>query len=573
MVITLLIWCFVFIVSFGYGQAILQILKFIPENEHPHYYPSQFVPIFFIGFIFCNVLASFFSLFIPINILAFLIITLPGLFLFFRWISSSNSYDIFKPTTSVISKILFVTTGLCLLFYTLWLTSGEIKNSDTYIYHAQSIHWIESYPVVIGLGNFFNRLAYNSSWFVQNALFSFSFLGGRSFHVLNGLLIFLISKFFILEFFLVFKKHEIRLLQIWGLTIIPLGIISIGTQASAPSTDMPVAYLAWFAGYLCMKFNKQENKILSLFIITAVIAFAITIKISIAPLFLLPISLALLSKKSFKLKKLVPIAIWVGLIMLPWMIRNIVISGYAIYPSAVTALPVEWRIPESLVKDDAFGIRAFGFYERAPAEEVMSKPYFERIKFWFFNLTTNQKMMVLVSLFTPLILPIISLDSLLRNKLTFSKSLWITITSFFAGFLFWIFVSPNLRFGYVYILFLFSICLAAGIYLILSNFNISQKMQGYIGVLSLALIISILFVQSFNISDFESRNIFPHDYERRSTQPCTIDGEKATILCASEFGECGYYPFPCHAWGNEVVRMYGKDLIDGFYMELPNINP
>jgi len=64
MVITLLIWCFVFIVSCGYGQTILQFLKFNPENEHPPYYPSHLVPIFFIGFIFCNVLASIINLFL-----------------------------------------------------------------------------------------------------------------------------------------------------------------------------------------------------------------------------------------------------------------------------------------------------------------------------------------------------------------------------------------------------------------------------------------------------------------------------------------------------------------------------
>lgn len=259
--------------------------------------------------------------------------------------------------------------------------------------------------------------------------------------------------------------------------------------------------------------------------------------------------------------------------MLPWMIRNVIISGYAVYPSSTTALPVEWRIPESLVEDDAMGIRAFGFYERGSADEVMSKPYFERIKFWFYNLTTNQKMMVLVSLLTPLFFPFISLVSSLRKKLTFSTSILITITGFFAGFLFWILVSPNLRFGYAYILFLFSVWLSVGIYSIISIFNLSQKLQGYIGVLGLALLIAFMFARSFSYKDFEYRYLFPLDYAHRSTQPCTIDEGKVTVLCASEYGECGYYPFPCHAWGNEAVRMYGDELIDGFYMEQPKNNP
>jgi hypothetical protein len=572
MVITLLIWCFVFIVSCGYGQTILQLLKFNPENEHPPYYPSHLVPIFFIGFIFCNVLASIINLFVPIRILAFFIITLPGFLFFLKWIRSRNSNYIFKPITSGISQFLYITTGLCLLLFTLWLTSGAIKNADTYIYHAQSIHWIESYPVIIGLGNFFNRLAYNSGWFVQNALFSFSFLGGRSFHVLNGLLLFIISMFFIMEFILAFKKHEIGLPQIWGLTIIPLGIISIGTQASAPSTDMPVAYLSWMAAYLCMRFIKQENSFLSIFIISGIITFAFTIKISIAPLFFIPAFLILMKIKAIKFKNMLSVFIWVGLIILPWMIRNVIISGYAVYPSASTALPVEWRIPTSLVKEDAMGIQAFGFYERATQEEVMDKPFFERIKFWYYNLTLNQKMMVLVSLFTPIILGIISFISFLNHKFLLSKYEMITITGFFGGFLFWVFVSPNLRFGYVYILFLFSICVSAAIFWIISVFNLTQKTIGSIGFFGLTILMIVLFARSFNFNDFKNRYLFPLDYDHRSTQPCLIDEGQVTIFCASEYGECGYHSFPCHAWGNENVRMYGDKLQDGFYLDYPNVD-
>jgi hypothetical protein len=148
----------------------------------------------------------------------------------------------------------------------------------------------------------------------------------------------------------------------------------------------------------------------------------------------------------------------------------------------------------------------------------------------------------------------------------------VTIIGYFAGFLFWILVSPNMRFGYVYILFLFSICLAAGIYWLVSLFNFSYTLQLNFGVLGLALIISILFARSFNMTDLHTRFLFPQDYDRRSTQPCSIDGGKITILCASDYGECGYYSFPCHAWGNETVRMYGDKLSDGFYMELPNGN-
>jgi len=567
MIITFVIWCVVFILCFSYGYFVLHLFNISTDNKFEIKNPSEIIIVFLIGFVFCYIIASVLSLVIPIGWIAFIIVFIPALVIVIKNSLLKYLLTSCKSIVSSINPFVFFTAAIALLLFSLWMTAGPINNADTHIYHAQSIHWIESYPVIKGLGNFFNRLAYNSGWFVQNALFSFSFLGERSYHVLNGLLIFSISMFFILEFILTSINHKIGLPQIWGMLIIPLSIISIGTQASAPSTDMPVAYLTWIAGYLVMRLNQQNNPLPTIFIITGIIAFTFTIKISIAPLFLIPLLLIVYYIKTINLKYLIKLIIWGSLILFPWMLRNVIISGYVIYPAAVTAVPVDWRIPESLVKGDEFGIRAWGFYERGSADEVMEKPFFERIKFWFFNLTMNQKMMVLISLFSPVILILIFLLSLFKNKLDISIEVLITIIGFFAGLLFWIFISPNLRFGYVYLLFLFGICVAAGLNLVISFFNFSIKIQKVAGIFGLALILLFLFSRSFDLKDFKTRYFLPYDYDRLPTQPCTIDGGKLTILCASEYGECGYYPFPCHAWGNESVHMYGEEITDGFYMD------
>lgn len=573
MFITFLIWCIVFLLCFPYGYFILHLFVTPKENYHEINSPTQTIIYFITGFVFCYIITSILSFFIPIGWIAFVLISVPSVFILIKHSLTKHLLTTFKSISSSINPFFFLIVTITLLIISLWLTSGPINNSDTYIYHAQSIHWIESFPAIKGLGNFFNRLAYNSGWFVQNALFSFSFLGERSFHVLNGLLVFSVSMFFILEFIQASNRNQIELPQIWGVLIIPLGIISIGSQASAPSTDMPVAYLSWIVGYLVMQLKRKDDPFPTIFITTGLIVFAFTIKISIAPLFLLPLLLLVFNRKSIKLNDLIKIVIWGSLILAPWMVRNVIISGYIIYPSTSTAVPVDWRMPESLVKDDELRIRAWGFYERGSAEEVMEKPFFERINIWFYNLTMNQKMMVVISLFSPFILTSIFLLSFFKNKLDFSKEILITILGFYAGLIFWIFVSPNLRFGYVYLLFLFGICIATTLTWFISILIFSNKIQGISGVLALALILLLLFARSFDSNDFISRYLFPLDYDRLPTTPCNIDGGKVTILCADLYGECGYYPFPCHAWGNEAVRMFGDELIDGFYMELSNNNP
>ena len=55
------------------------------------------------------------------------------------------------------------------------LTRGPM-HYDTDLYHAQSIRWIEECGVAPGIGNLHNRLAYNSSFFCLQALYSFGFL-------------------------------------------------------------------------------------------------------------------------------------------------------------------------------------------------------------------------------------------------------------------------------------------------------------------------------------------------------------------------------------------------------------
>jgi hypothetical protein len=314
-----------------------------------------------------------------------------------------------------------------------------------------------------------------------------------------------------------------------------------------------------------MTADSKIQRDMALFLLAGLTAFAVVIKISILPIVVLPIFFTLMHIRSYKIKQLVIALVWMISIILPWMVRNVFISGYAVYPISATALPVDWKMPSDLVAADEFGIRAFGFYERAPANEVMDQPYIQRIRFWFNNLTLNQKAMVLVSLFTPILIMSFGLYFAVRKIKFFNSQILITTTSFYIGFLFWIFVSPNLRFGYVYLLFLFSVCIASIAYLLLRISGGLKKGLGYFAVFAVLVILVFLFTRSFKPEDLSQRWLHPLDYSLRSTFPCKIDDGNVTILCASEYGECGYNAFPCHAWGNENVKMYGDDFIDGFY--------
>jgi hypothetical protein len=167
---------------YGHG-AVSLLLKNKPTDSSP----SFFLRLFF-GLVVVTTLASFASLFIRINWefhLALLLgAVLISVFIIKKPIGLHTGF--FKKFTPLqkIGAIFFVG---CLIL-TLIQAVQEPTNSDTGIYHAQTIHWIEAYPAVPGLANLHERLGYDSSWLMLNAVFSLSFLGIQSFHLVSGFL-------------------------------------------------------------------------------------------------------------------------------------------------------------------------------------------------------------------------------------------------------------------------------------------------------------------------------------------------------------------------------------------------
>ena len=569
MLISAMVWMVVFVVSAGYGLMIENCLQLAAPEERNLRSPAYWLMVFYIGFISVNVLAATLSLLMPLSWLAFVLVALPGTALFVFTVRKKARTAAVFPLRGGYASLFFAGAAV-LLVLCLWLTSAPINNADTYIYHAQSIRWIESYPAVRGLGNFFIRLAYNSNWFVQTALFSFVWLGGFSLHVLNGLLVFTVSLYFLFEFTLSAQDSAVKFREWLGLLLIPLGLVTIGTQSSAPSTDLPVVFLAWLAGFLALpRKSGEEISRLRSFCIAGLLAFALVVKLSIAPMLLLALLVLWGWLRRKQIRFALVLAVWMAAIALPWMARNIVVSGYAIYPVEQSGLPVDWRVPPSVVENDQRGIRAWGFHERMAPEEVLARPYIQRMRMWFAQLTFNQKGMVLAALFSPFIAAVLASLGRLTRQEPLSLQALLVLLSFYGGFLFWGLVSPNVRFGYAYMLFLLAACLSLGLEWLLKAVKMPPLSAGLAGLAGLLVVLSLLLARAVDTRGLPWRLVIPHDYERRAVVACTINEGKTDIFCARDYGECGYDAFPCHAWGSDYVRLRGEELTDGFLMVLP----
>jgi hypothetical protein len=367
MFFSVLIWVYTLIFIFLYGWLAVRLLSrwFGSADGQSLSFPL----IWATGLALATSLASIFSLFIKIGLTAHAILLVGAvLILAFdfkqiqRWLGSAwLKIKSTKPLVWVLAVMAVLTL--------LEISILKPANPDTEIYHAQAIHWIESFPAVPGLGNLHTRLAYDSAWLVANALFSFSFLKLRSFHLLGSVL-FLVCIVYFTGALSQLIRREIQPSTILKVLLLPLIFLIFGSEASSPGTDLPAALLIWIIllGWIELIESRRSTAGLQAVLLLLLSVFTVTIKLYGAPLllggiflFLRPAETAqvLSSDKGSSQGQIPPnnhgkarLAGWLkiasvaALILLPWLARNVILSGYLVYPfPAVDIFQFDWKIP------------------------------------------------------------------------------------------------------------------------------------------------------------------------------------------------------------------------------------
>ncbi|MCJ7621876.1 MAG: hypothetical protein MUO76_00100, partial [Anaerolineaceae bacterium] len=244
MIVTILIWFYTLSLTYLFGWFACN--SFVRISGIKNRVQPSGALVWIVGLCTLSTLVSFLSLFIKIGLVANLILLfLAVLILLFGIITRGNhvlplipALDIRK--ISLAGRILLLLTGLTVLIISVRVPS----NPDTALYHAQAIHWVESYKAVPGLGNLHSRLAYSSNWMVLNALFSFAFLGKGSFHLLNSTL-FLIALSYLFGGLNGLLQGDHRISNIVKSLLFPTAFLILGSEVSSPGTDLPVTLLSW----------------------------------------------------------------------------------------------------------------------------------------------------------------------------------------------------------------------------------------------------------------------------------------------------------------------------------------
>lgn len=435
-------------------------------------------------------------------------------------------------------------------------TSGGIIHYDTGLYHAQSIRWIEEYGIVPGLGNLHSRLAYNSSSFCLSALYSFSFLGGQSFHCCAGFLAFLLALACGEGFTLERLRRPglsdfVRVMAVYYLLIIFDEMVS-------PASDY---FMVLSVFYILIRWleltEREEHSYVPYALLCLMGVWVVTVKLSGAMLLLLAVKPLLLLAREKKLKKMAGFAGLGILTAVPYLIRNVILSGWLLYPSTIIDLfDFDFKIPEEVARYDAREIQVWGrgLFDVTRFEDSFVS-WFPR---WVMALDTVNKVFLLLALASLILFLGLCVYAVKKRQREMTDYLLITGTMAIC-FLFWLTSAPLIRYGCVY-LWTFPVLVWGFFYR-----KISPGIDRYRLYLAVLLLVGCYKAYAFAGEVWRAATgeflVFQKDYENFETKAYELHGY--TFYYPVSGDRTGYKDFPASPQRAEDI-FRGDTIEDGF---------
>ena len=333
MVFILLSWLYIFVTTASIGMSFSKLLGI----------PLRSITITTVlGLFAVTLLASLWAIFGPINL---------GFAVFLSTISLISGYYfrvdwslLWKTTTESFSafslplKSLFALSSILILAQS--ATSPFIVDNETY--YIQTIKWLNEYGLVPGLANLHLFFGQTSGWHIAQSAYSLSFLYDN-FNDLNGFLL-LILNLWSFQQLHSYSASQNKIDLAFGL--LPLSYVFLFQFINAPSPDLAVYALAFLAFFI---YTSKKNAAEKLKLLSALLLFAVYIKITAVVLLLLPIIIWVKHFKQIN-NQLIAIRLLGVLVLFLFVIKNSILTGYPLYP--LTFLPysdADYVVPKDIL--------------------------------------------------------------------------------------------------------------------------------------------------------------------------------------------------------------------------------
>lgn len=566
--------------------------------------------ITFLGICIAALFFSIVQFFIPLNILTLICFLLTGgigvsVYFLKRAANFSNLIDILKTNhfTVMTDLILLLTISIYYCSY------GKIFASDTLLYHSSIVSWLNYSKIVPGLANLHARLGMNSAYLILAAGIDTGFFDKYSSSILPAIFLFLTLKYFfeLISNNLLSKnaKLMIVILAVWA-------IINLSTFPTL-YYDLPsMIFTAITFIELLLYYEEKSLKPISFDVIFIFAAMSFVIKqsgaIMVIAVFCLG-SIELIKNKSNckKITKFITIPILFGS---SYIIRNIIQTGYPLYPLTVFGLPFKW-----ISKDTAqFCLDAIKYWARLPGPNYMNAKT-NGFFYWFLpwlktNISNANSVYFTATLFSfILVIKNIFMLKICGKRLT---PFIILLSMISANIVFWFISAPDFRFGSIFFFLLLALsCYYARaekstyILLLMFTINILQtqgvfwKIQSvsiltksndfFINCLCCMIIGFILyacFYQSkaqkiiavlilvfvlYNPHDGNLRKKYPAKVQALPCHPVELNNGQnppLTVFVPNEGDQTGDAELPCTPYPNDKLKLIEPGNIKkGFYIE------
>ena len=550
MIPVLITWIWILICSYLWGHLAIQIINRILRKNVD--ITLEFSIILGIGIL--AIYAETFSLFSGVGLFANLLMLVVDIFVIVKWrevlvIRIKKLTSEKRNVWYVIIIIIFSYISMTYMF--------EVVTYDTGLYHSQAVQWIEEYGVVPGLGNLHHRFAYNSAIMCLHALFSMKFLFGQQMHCVNGFMLILFTSYAVTS--MKFVKNK-RIYISDFLRVAFFVYYNMDTSFSSLGSDLISLCLVIYIVIKYVEGIEDNISNIEYYCYLSILALiAVSFKLSVALIVLIVIYPAYMLIKDKNWKLIIKLLSLGVILTLPFLIRNIIISGYIVYPfPKLDLFSFDWKMNKYVCLWDAKEVRSWG---QGVCDANLSPTFREWFEIWINRQSNANKCLFFASIIISVLLVVISIVNYIKEKDLRKPVLSVTVLGML---IYWFTGAPLMRYGIVFTI--IPVLIFVGLL-----FSMLQSRLKKITIISTLFIICIMGIRIFpfvsHVINFRiSSDIVYYQVGHEPFEFTKAELEGVDIYIPENGDRIGDCAFPSTPYINnlELIELRGNDLTDGF---------
>ncbi|MGZ8550520.1 MAG: LIC_10190 family membrane protein [Chitinophagaceae bacterium] len=541
----------------------------VPQKKYEN---NEYKPlaIYLISGLIC--LTIFFQLlvlFFPINIVSQLVSVL---LLAMLALSRKKAFSkfILHVVTEIKKQSMLLFIATCSIWILLLvLNAGKTMMDDTESYHIQMVKWVKEYGTVPGIVHLHQRFGFNSSWFTSIAIFNPQSGTLNYYTALNGVLSLWLSVYLLAM--IATRQTSRQLLSMAATVVLAVCIISwplLRGNASTSNYDFITMLVIFILFTETLKSTFPVNKLpfLPEWIIWP--AYLFTIRITNFPLLLLSVIAFIFLWREKERTKLFFYCSASVLLVIPFLARNTILSGYPFYPSMYFDwTTVDWKANKEKTVEL---LRYIKYYNRVstgflPLETTAAMNFSQWTRAWITYMFTYDKIIFIPGI-SGLILEFF-LSGRRNSRYSLATRIFILIMSLQLAV--WFVVAPDPRFIYG--------CLLCGVLLLslrlFSLLKIRKELTRYsstISLLAIAVTISAFTISKVTRGSEHINLVIPGRLPQPPVQTIAVDKIRVHIpekIMNNWNPRCYATQLPCAYNIDPRVRARGTTIKAGFRLD------